>query len=83
MKTITFFTRERCHLCDEALVVVERIREAIPFRLEILDLDTQAPAEKRRAYDWDVPVLELDGRKVMKHRVDEARLVRLLKEPSS
>jgi glutaredoxin len=78
MKTVTLFTRERCHLCDDALAVLERVRTSLPFRLEIVDLDVEAPADKRAAYDWDVPVIELDGRKVMKHRVDEARLVRLL-----
>ena len=64
MKTVTLFTRERCHLCDVALAALERVREKIPFRLEIVDLDVEAPADKRAAYDWDVPVIELEGRKV-------------------
>jgi glutaredoxin len=78
MKTLTFYTRDRCHLCDEALALIERVRADVPFALAIVDLDTEAPAEKRAAYDWDVPVIELDGRKIMKHRVDEVRLRRLL-----
>lgn len=81
MKTITLFTRERCHLCDVALDALERVRATSPFRLEVVDLDVEAPPDKRAAYDWDVPVVELEGRKIMKHRVDEARLVRLLGEP--
>jgi len=83
MKTLTFFTRERCHLCDVALAAVEHVRTTLPFTLEIIDLDTEAPAEKRAAYDWDVPVIEIDGRKIMKHRIDEARLRRLLEEGST
>ncbi len=44
----------------------------------MVDLDREAPSEKRAAYDWEVPVIELEGKKVMKIRVDEARLIRLL-----
>jgi glutaredoxin len=78
MKQITFYTRERCSLCDKAKVVVERVRERHPFELVVLDLDKEAPAEKLAAYTHEVPVVELDGRKIMKFKVDEARLVRLL-----
>ncbi|MDI1477190.1 glutaredoxin family protein [Polyangium sp. y55x31] len=80
MKTITLYTRVRCHLCDVAEEALERVRLTEPFELVVLDLDREAPAEKRAAYDWDVPVVELDGRKIMKYRVDEARLLRLLRE---
>jgi hypothetical protein len=78
MPRLTFYTRVDCHLCDEALAAVERVRAEEPCELTIVDLDTEAPAHKLEAYDWEVPVLELDGRKIMKYTVDEARLRRLL-----
>lgn len=78
MKTVTLYTRVNCHLCHDALEVLERVRVTVPFELAIKDLDHDAPADKRAAYDWEVPVIELDGRKIMKYHVDEARLVRLL-----
>ncbi len=78
MARITFYTREDCHLCHDALEAVARVRGAHPFELAVVDLDREAPADKRAAYDWEVPVLELDGRKIMKLRVDEARLARLV-----
>ncbi|MCC6521565.1 MAG: glutaredoxin family protein [Polyangiaceae bacterium] len=78
MRRLTFYTRERCGLCHEALAIVERVRAAHPCVLEVKDLDRDAPADKRAAYDHEVPVLELDGQKVMKLRFDEARLLRLL-----
>ena len=80
MKTLTFYTRADCHLCHDALAVVERAREQHPFTLAVLDLDRDAPAEKRAAYDWDIPVLELEGKKIAKHSVDLARLLRHLRE---
>lgn len=78
MKSVTFYTRENCHLCDVALEAVERVRSNEPFELVLVDLDHEASPEKKTAYDWDIPVIEIDGRKLMKHRVDEARLLRLL-----
>jgi hypothetical protein len=78
MAKVTFYTRVDCHLCEEAFAIVERVRASHAFELEVLDLDREAPADKRAAYDWEVPVLELDGRKIMKLRVDEARLARLV-----
>jgi glutaredoxin len=83
MRTVTFYTRENCHLCDDALAAVMRVRSELPFEFVVVDLDREASEDKRSAYDWDIPVIEIDGRKMMKHRVDEARLRRLLGEPSS
>jgi glutaredoxin len=78
MPTLTFYTREGCHLCEEAHAALERVRGERAFRLVVLDLDREAPADKLRAYDHEVPVVELDGRKIMKYRIDEGRLLRLL-----
>ena len=75
---ITFYTRERCSLCDKAKAVVDRVRATHDFELEVLDLDKEASPDKLAAYTHEVPVVELDGRKIMKYEVDEARLVRLL-----
>lgn len=80
MKVLTLFTRDGCHLCDDALATLERLQSALSFRLEIIDLDREASADKRALYDWEVPVIELDGRKIMKYHVDEARLARLCRD---
>lgn len=77
-RTVTFYTRVGCHLCDDALAAVERARAQHPFTLVVLDLDHDAPADKRAAYDWEVPVIELDGKKIAKYRIDPERLLRLL-----
>lgn len=80
MKTLTFYTREGCHLCHEALAVVERVRQEEAFALLVLDLDRDASEDKRKAYDWEVPVVEIDGKKIAKFTVDGARLLRLLRQ---
>ena len=76
--TVTLFTRKQCCLCDRAYEALARVREAHPFALAVVDLDAEATPEKRAAYDIEVPVVELEGRKIMKYRVDETRLLRLL-----
>ena len=78
MSAITLFTRKQCSLCDKAYDALARVREAHPFELTVVDLDVEATPEKKAAYDMEVPVVELEGRKIMKYRVDEARLRRLL-----
>ncbi len=83
MKTLVLFTRQGCHLCDVAHEALERLRPALGFELCVLDLDKEAPPDKREAYDHEVPVIELEGRKVMKYHVDEARLARLLQPTGS
>lgn len=75
---VTLYTRVDCALCDVAKEALARASASVPFELEVVDLDREAPADKRAAYDWEVPVVELEGRKIMKYRVDEARLLRLL-----
>lgn len=78
MPKLTMYTRAACHLCDEALAALEGVRTTHPFELEVIDLDGPAGADKRTSYDWEVPVVEFEGRKIMKYRVDTARLMRLL-----
>ncbi len=78
MAHLTFFTRKGCHLCDVALEALEPFRARYDFSFEIIDLDHQASAEKLTKYTDQVPVIELDGRKIMKYRVEPERLQRLL-----
>ncbi|MBM4375938.1 MAG: glutaredoxin family protein [Deltaproteobacteria bacterium] len=78
MAKVTLYTRVDCHLCEVAHAALLRVRAERPFELCEIDLDREASAEKRAAYDHEVPVVELDERKIMKYEVEEARLMRLL-----
>jgi glutaredoxin len=74
--TLTLYTREGCHLCDDALAVVERVRDARPFELRVVDIDHDlGPGDARFAtYTNEVPVIEVNGRKAFKFRVEPAAL---------
>jgi glutaredoxin len=68
------YTREGCHLCDEAIAVLRRFDVA----LEEIDIDGQP--ELRRRYDTCVPVVVIDGKERFRGRVDELLLRRLLSQ---
>ena len=76
MKKLTLYSRVGCHLCDVMKEQIEKYAGRYAFSLDVVDIDKD---ERLRAeYDWDVPVLLVDGEKIAKYRLDEAMLVRRL-----
>ncbi len=70
--TITVYGRPGCHLCDEALAVLERVRADVPFDLRRVNIEDDDAL--LRAYLERIPVVALDGEEVYDFRVDEADL---------
>lgn len=75
---VTLYTRQGCHLCDDAKRALEAVLPEFGARLRVVDIDGD-PA-LRAQYDYEVPVICLGERKIAKHRVDPARLRRVLSE---
>lgn len=77
---VVLYTREGCHLCDDALVVLERVRADLPFRL--VERDIESDDALHRAYLERIPVVEVAGEEAFQFFVDEgelrARLARVL-----
>jgi glutaredoxin len=76
MREIVLYGRPGCHLCDEARVVLERIRAELPFALTECDIDSDDALVK--AYLERIPVIALDGEELFDFFVDEAELRRRL-----
>jgi glutaredoxin len=76
---VTVFGRPGCHLCDDALVALERIRADAPFELRTVDIEQDEAL--LLAYLERIPVVVLDGEELYDHFVDEgdlrARLARV------
>jgi glutaredoxin len=70
---VVFYTRQGCHLCDDALALVERFG----IRPQCVDVDAD-PALRAR-FNECVPVIEIDGKIRFRGRVDEVLLRRLLR----
>jgi len=79
MRTVVLYGREGCCLCDDARVVLERVRAKHPFVLTQRDID-EDPA-LLRAYLERIPVVTIDGQQAFELFVDEARLERLVAHP--
>jgi glutaredoxin len=73
---LTLYGKPGCHLCDDALAVLERVRAERPFALEQVDI-TLDPALNRR-YGERIPVVELDGEELFELGVDTDALRRRL-----
>jgi len=67
---IVVYTREDCHLCDEAIGTIERVADAVarPVDLETVDVDADPDLQER--YGERVPYVTVDGRPAFKYRVD-------------
>jgi hypothetical protein len=75
VRTLTVLGRPGCHLCDEAVAVLERLRAdpALPgVRIERVDIE--ADDGLLRAYLERIPVIALDGVELYDFAVDEADL---------
>jgi hypothetical protein len=61
--------------------IVERVRLERAFELQEIDISGDPELEGR--YGTEVPVLELDGKKIAKFRVDEGTLKRAIQVRST
>ena len=80
MPKLTLYSRVNCHLCDVMKEQIEKYAGRYAFTLEVVDIDRDEAL--RAQYNWDVPVLLVDGEKIAKYRLDEAMLVRRLEAQS-
>lgn len=76
MRTVTLYSKPGCHLCEDALAVLERVRAELPFALCELDITTDE--SWHRAYFDRIPVVMLDGEELFEFFVDVEYLRRRL-----
>ncbi len=69
---VTVYTREGCHLCEEAEAVL------VAHGLKPQSVDIDAHPELRERYTNCVPVVVIDSRERFRGRVDPVLLRRLL-----
>ena len=76
MPVVTVYGRDECHLCEDALVVLRRMRDELGFELEEVDIESDDALH--RAYLERIPVIALDGEELFDFFVDEEELRRRL-----
>jgi glutaredoxin len=72
MTTVVLYSRPGCHLCDDARVVLERVRADLPF--ELVERDIESDDGLLRAYLERIPVVEIGGVEAFEFFVEEAEL---------
>ncbi|TMF01681.1 MAG: glutaredoxin family protein [Chloroflexi bacterium] len=55
----TLYAKPGCHLCEQALGELERLRRRYPHELQVVDIS--ADAELTRRYGERIPVLNIAG----------------------
>jgi glutaredoxin len=71
MAMVTVYSRHGCHLCEDAVKVLEGLREELAFEIEIIYIDGNPELEK--LYGEQVPVIHIDGEHHDFWRVDPER----------
>jgi glutaredoxin len=73
---VTLYTRDGCHLCDDALKILQREQRRHHFELEVVDVD-RSP-ELVAEHGESVPVVVIDGKVRFRGIVNVVLLRRLL-----
>jgi glutaredoxin len=68
---VTVYSRHGCHLCDDAVEILESLKQELKFNLEIKYIDGSSELEK--VYGEQVPVIQIDGQHHDFYKVDPIR----------
>jgi len=65
---VIVYSRPGCHLCDEAKAAIEKSNCSALYTLEEVNIESDNALLKK--YQYDIPVITIDGVEAFKHRVD-------------
>jgi glutaredoxin len=71
MELVTIYSRNECHLCEEALKVLQELKNDLQFEIVEIFIDGNEDLEKQ--YGEQVPVTLIDGIHHDYWRVDPVR----------
>jgi len=76
MHDVVVYSRVGCHLCDVVKETLAAAHGKADFQWRDVDID--ADPELRRAYNDQVPVVFIDGRKAFMYRMGEPEFLQKL-----
>lgn len=80
MQEVIVYSRQGCHLCDEAKDALRRLQRHAKFQWREVDIDGDPQLQK--LYNEEVPVIFINGSKAFKYRIDEQEFLKKLKARS-
>jgi len=72
VKEVVLYTREGCSLCVTARAVILAVRREIDFAFREVDIGSSGDLYEDHKHD--IPVIEIDGRRAFKYRVEGREL---------
>ena len=76
-RRVVMYTRNGCHLCDDAWKILQELRHRHGFQLKAVDVD--GDTELVRQYGEHVPVVVVDGKERLWGRINRVLLERMLR----
>jgi hypothetical protein len=76
MKTVTLYTKPGCHLCEAVEQVISQVRRGVPFQFISRNIEEDHALFER--FKHDIPVVEVEGAEVARHRLDAVTLLAAL-----
>jgi len=77
MKTVTFYTKADCGLCQKEQAILQAVAQQVAFEWVTVDITEDEAAFRR--YCIDIPVILIDGEEHARHRLDAEAFKRALK----
>jgi glutaredoxin len=74
---VIIYSRPGCHLCDEAKAAIMAAGCNDQFTLE--EVNIEFDNELLRKYQYDIPVIVIDGVKTFIHRVNPQDFIRVIR----
>jgi thiol-disulfide isomerase/thioredoxin len=65
---LTVYGREHCHLCEDMIAALQKLRASYPFRLEVIDVDSDTDLQSR--YGQRVPVLMAEDKEICHYHLN-------------
>ena len=75
---VIVYSRPGCHLCDEAKEVIRNSGCSDKFTLE--EINIESDNELLRKYQYDIPVVLIDGVEAFRHRVNVDEFIKSIKQ---
>jgi glutaredoxin len=78
---VIIYSRPGCHLCDEAKRAIETAECSDEYTLAVINIETDR--ELLGKYQYDIPVITIDGVEAFRHRVTPQAFRERLREMAS
>jgi glutaredoxin len=74
--TLTVYSRQYCHLCEEMIEALRRLQGLVRFEIAVVDVDADPELERR--HGEKVPVLMHGEHELCHYRVETAKVTAYL-----